>query len=126
VAPPDSPKRTPAHRAGLGSAFPPWSLSDENAFRQIQRSVGRALPVDYLNWLWENVELRGALYYEVKDALQRVETPAVSNGENEDLVHRVYRALARKWHPDHGGSDDGMKALNDFYSAIVGQSTCCA
>ena len=84
--------------------------------------VGK-LPTDYLNWLWENVDLRGALYYEVKEALQRVETPAASYEGNEDLVHRVYRALARKWHPDRGGSDDGRKAVNDFHFSLIEQTT---
>jgi hypothetical protein len=83
------------------------------------------LPENYLNWLWENVELRGGLRVAVEDALERSNTPSIDSHVDGALVHRIYRALSRKWHPDHGGSNDGMKAVNDFYSAILGQSTCC-
>lgn len=33
-------------------------------------------------------------------------------------VEKAYRAKAKLHHPDHGGDDDVMRALNEAYSAI--------
>ena len=33
-------------------------------------------------------------------------------------VEKAYRAKAKLHHPDHGGDDDVMRALNDAYAAI--------
>jgi hypothetical protein len=33
----------------------------------------------------------------------------------EDLVNRWFRPLARRWHPDCGGSDTAMHAINDAH-----------
>ena len=35
-----------------------------------------------------------------------------------DILQLVYRQMALKWHPDHGGSNQVMQAINDFYSKL--------
>jgi len=40
------------------------------------------------------------------------------SGNEGAEIRRVFRELALKWHPDHGGSDDAMKAINDFYQKL--------
>lgn len=34
-----------------------------------------------------------------------------------EAVKKLYRSLAQTMHPDHGGTDEGMKALNAHYTA---------
>jgi hypothetical protein len=33
-------------------------------------------------------------------------------------IKKIYRTMAMKHHPDHGGNDDFMKGINDFYKEI--------
>jgi DnaJ-domain-containing protein 1 len=33
-------------------------------------------------------------------------------------IERAYRRKARKHHPDHGGDEDAMRALNEAYSQL--------
>jgi hypothetical protein len=83
-----------------------------------------------LSWtgLWPAVirglrELRG----------ERVEPPANTGYDNMDLcfkilgvspsapwedVEKAYRVKAKIHHPDHGGDEDAMRALNDAYRQI--------
>lgn len=35
-----------------------------------------------------------------------------------DDVERAYRAKAKKHHPDHGGDEDAMRALNEAYALL--------
>jgi Putative quorum-sensing-regulated virulence factor len=36
----------------------------------------------------------------------------------EAIIKRWHRELAMKWHPDRGGSKEGMQAINDAYSRL--------
>ncbi len=36
-------------------------------------------------------------------------------GAYEEITREKYRRLAKKFHPDHGGSDDSMRELNAAY-----------
>ena len=36
----------------------------------------------------------------------------VDPGASEEVINAAYRALAKREHPDHGGSEDRMKRLN--------------
>ena len=40
-------------------------------------------------------------------------------GATLDQVKRAYRSLAMRFHPDHGGSEERMKAVNAAYHAII-------
>lgn len=77
------------------------------------------LPYGYLNWLIENIDLREPLRSAVFWSLNQ--RKAESGSEclpGEATLKGVYRRLAQKWHPDHGGSTEAMQALNEFYSVI--------
>lgn len=42
----------------------------------------------------------------------------VPAGASADAVREAYRVAARKAHPDHGGSDEAMSAVNQAYEQI--------
>lgn len=48
-------------------------------------------------------------YYEVLQVSPRAEP---------EVVRAAYRSLARKYHPDHGGSGERMMALNDAWDVL--------
>jgi uncharacterized protein (DUF3820 family) len=43
-----------------------------------------------------------------------------ARGVNGD-AKRIFRDLAFKWHPDRGGSQEAMKAINEFYDKLNGK-----
>jgi hypothetical protein len=75
-----------------------------------------SLPEDYLSWLWENIELREPLRSAVADALEGQEPHFLPE---PSTVKGIYRRLAMKWHPDHGGSTEAMQAINEFYELLA-------
>lgn len=42
-----------------------------------------------------------------------------SEADSDELIRERYRALARKHHPDAGGDEATMRALNEAWEAIV-------
>jgi hypothetical protein len=85
------------------------------------------IPLNYLQWLWGNAELRGGLLeavcYEIQSRQDEIErrqdsfampTAKVDTGQ----IQKIYRNMAFKWHPDRGGSHTAMQAINEFYEAI--------
>jgi hypothetical protein len=80
------------------------------------------LPEGYLRWLWETVDLREPLLSAVRSALEGVSDHQPEAVNDSSFVHQVYRRLSKKWHPDHGGSNAAMAAINDFYSALCGST----
>ncbi len=72
------------------------------------------LPENYLNWLWENIDLREPLRSEVLSCLFG-DPPATVP---EDALKATYRDLAKKWHPDMGGTTEAMQAVNEFYERL--------
>ena len=74
------------------------------------------IPEEYLLWLWDNIELREPLRTKVRRTLDQLDI--YEPLPEEQLVKRVYRELASKWHPDHGGSNDAMLAINEFYERL--------
>lgn len=42
----------------------------------------------------------------------------VSPTATDEEIHRAYKDLSRKYHPDHGGNPDDMARLNEAYSLI--------
>lgn len=78
------------------------------------------LPADYLTWLWENVDLREPLRTVVENALSRQwSSPPASPQVTRGDLKAIYRRMACKWHPDHGGSSDAMAAVNEFYEELT-------
>ena len=80
-----------------------------------------SLPADYINWLWCNCSLREPLKTYVGRAYfsaLRSEPMAPVVEPDASRVQNVYRRLALKWHPDRGGSNDAMAAVNEFYEEL--------
>lgn len=42
----------------------------------------------------------------------------VSPTATDDEIHKAYKALSRKYHPDHGGNPDDMARLNEAYALV--------
>jgi hypothetical protein len=75
----------------------------------------QTLPDDYLQWLVGNVELREPLRSAVYDELDRRRPPQSKRlrtcphpGVAVELIGCGLRSLARRYHPDAGGSHDRM------------------
>jgi hypothetical protein len=87
-----------------------------------------SVPSDYIVWCLGNL---GRLSWPLRTALEddlarrrRPEPPKppeppppppprVPVADLQELVGRWYRHLTLKWHPDRGGSEAGMQAVND-------------
>lgn len=93
------------------------------------------VPDGYLRWCLrecENLEpwLRGAIEAELgrrgyrndRHAEPSSAGPAQSAGGAlvtlEPVVARWYSELTRRWHPDRGGSNDAMQAVNDAHDRL--------
>lgn len=79
----------------------------------------RQVPDDYLDWLFFDIALREPLRSAVRREISKREgvdyTPAATEAGH---IKRVYRELAFKYHPDHGGSTEAMQAVNEFYEKL--------
>ncbi len=42
----------------------------------------------------------------------------ISSSATWEEVERAYRTKAKKHHPDHGGDEDAMRALNEAYNML--------
>lgn len=51
--------------------------------------------------------------------LEHYRTLGVERGATLRRVRRAYKKLAMKFHPDRGGSEERMKAINVAYEAIL-------
>jgi hypothetical protein len=80
-----------------------------------------SLPEQYLEWLWQNIDLREPLYSAVRDALFHHEDETPAGGSTlpaevkvlaKELITVGYRMLALKHHPDRGGRHVEMVRLN--------------
>jgi hypothetical protein len=78
------------------------------------------IPEEYLEWLWDNVDLYGPLQDEVGNLVEGGHIPSVPEVYRES-IQAVYHRMARKWHPDAGGTHEAMQAINEFYEEL--QST---
>lgn len=95
------------------------------------------VPIGYLEWLLANVaDLNPLLRGAINDRLARTSTAggptATASSPAPSLVaipevaqairsalKEVRRELAQKYHPDHGGSNEAMIAVNEFYERLA-------
>jgi len=75
------------------------------------------IPTEYLRWLEGNIPLRGSLAIEVDRVLFGNHKLTVAL--DRSTVKRVYRALSLEFHPDRGGSNEAMQALNRFHDELM-------
>ena len=83
-------------------------------FGKFRGSDVEEIESQYLFWLFENVPLREPLKTFVFNTLEIRSLVPVAN----DKIKTIYRELALKYHPDHGGNKEAMQALNEFYERI--------
>lgn len=94
------------------------------------------VPPQYLEWMLATIaDLDPRLRRAIIDHLARTDrhdgpTATASSGPPlvaipevaraiKDGLKEVRRELAQKYHPDHGGSNEAMIALNDFYERLT-------
>lgn len=79
------------------------------------------IPATYLVYALEEFSLPEELENEVKETLCN----KLNLGKNEIIpntsLKTVYRILSKKYHPDKGGNDLAMSAINDFYNHLINQ-----
>ena len=79
------------------------------------------VPGDYLAWAYRTVDFRSEyLRHAIAAEMMRRAEQDVARQEQrcDRLARRWYNDMARRWHPDRGGSQDGMKAVNDGYELL--------
>src|SRR5437762_1779433 len=96
-----------------------WTEGPRMPFGKHKGELLGAVPSDYLVWLLRNCALRAWLQAEIEAEMQRRQgcpaapPPAAATSDVEQLVRRWYRELAKKYHPDRGGTNEAMKVVND-------------
>lgn len=85
------------------------------------------LPVSYVVWVLtecDNVSsyLEEALFLRVKEWLEeeigRIEADSSNNRKPADVIASWFRQMSREFHPDRGGTNDGMRAINRGYELL--------
>ena len=67
------------------------------------------IPDDYLEWLLLKIDLRADTRMHVEAEYRLRNGPPPSAGSLLDIVNAGFRALALKYHPDHGGDSESMR-----------------
>lgn len=53
-----------------------------------------------------------------KVQMSKIFSSAYPKPNGSGSARRIYRELALKWHPDRGGSEMAMKAINEFFQLL--------
>jgi Putative quorum-sensing-regulated virulence factor len=82
------------------------------------------LDTGYLRWCFAWAELKEPLRTHISDELKkRAEVADAPPTRVENLsiitIERTRRLMAKKFHPDHGGSDQAMQAVNVFADVLI-------
>jgi hypothetical protein len=75
------------------------------------------IDTSYLNWLLDNSSnLDYYLKRFIQNHLESLENSFVD--VNAEAIKKIYYQLSKKYHPDMGGSNEAMKAINEFYNLL--------
>lgn len=90
-------------------------------FGKHKRIPVEEVPLDYLEWIWKNVEFKSSI---LKDAVWnrieyfRAEADSLRFDPGAKAVNEVFRSLSVKHHPDKGGNVEAFKAILEFRNAL--------
>src|SRR5262245_19933812 len=95
-------------------------------FGKYRGSLLRDVPLGYLQWcLPENDFVRGdpGLRHDIEAELsRRGGTPQTEEAgplvQGAAVVRQWYREMVLRWHPDRGGNNDAMQAINDAHDRL--------
>uniref|UniRef100_A0A7C4QKX3 J domain-containing protein n=1 Tax=Schlesneria paludicola TaxID=360056 RepID=A0A7C4QKX3_9PLAN len=76
------------------------------------------IPQHYLEWLLRSVDLRPSLEAAVIAELNQRYKPPPPPIDLKAVTKAWYRQLTLKYHPDRGGSNAAMAAINDAYDVL--------
>lgn len=78
------------------------------------------IPLSYLIFLLEGFEqepdLKEAIYEQI---ITRIDADFKIDNH---AIKKVYKEMAMKYHPDTGGSNGQMTAINDFYERLISEA----
>jgi hypothetical protein len=80
------------------------------------------IPMAYLGWLLDQCDLRPSLREAVQaEYTRRLQGSNDTSGQLDirALAQSWYRQMAMRWHPDRGGSNTAMQAVNDGYQRLL-------
>jgi len=81
------------------------------------------VPTDYLDWLLSLSDLKCSFRYAVQDELRRRFAPPPPPKKHQpqlrlDIADAWRRKMAFEFHPDRGGTVEGMRAINRGYEYL--------
>lgn len=77
------------------------------------------LPDDYLAWVLDTCQdISPTLRRAIESQLGLTKAKAQPLALTAKVISDWYRRLAREFHPDHGGTHEGMKALNRAHELL--------
>lgn len=80
------------------------------------------LPSTYIVYALESFDLPFELNEELKNILVNrfyiFNDAEAENSVDNSVLSKIYKELAKKYHPDAGGSHDAMIAINEFYELL--------
>lgn len=80
------------------------------------------IPSSYLIWLIESANCDDiGILHESKDILaERLGLSEIKSDKPylNPQIKKIYRQMCHKYHPDHGGSNEQMRAIYDFYTKL--------
>lgn len=71
---------------------------------------------NYLIWLLDNSE---NINIDLKNYITRYINSITVKLEDIKIIKNIYYKMAKKYHPDNGGTNEAMKAINDFYKELI-------
>ena len=90
-------------------------------FGKFKGSYIQDVPDSYLLWLVDQEWLYDTVRDEVEMELLARKVPHNAPSPkmpDNSHVAAIYKMLAKKYHPDKGGTTESMQAINDFYTEL--------